>query len=56
MPEMRLIKIPELFVDPRERISQSASETDVYFFFLPVTLKIITYHLSFLSILTFYVA
>ena len=43
-------------VYPRVRISQPASETDVWLFFWPTTLKIVIYYPSFLSFLTFYEA
>ena len=55
-PEMRFTKFTALSVDPRVGISWSASETDVWLFFLPMTLKIVIYYPSFLSFLTFYVA
>ena len=54
MPEMRFTEFPALSVDPRVRIIWSASETYVGLFFLPMTIKIIFYHSSFLSFLTFY--
>ena len=48
MPETRFTKFQALSVDPRVGISQSASETNVWLLFLPITLKIINYHLPFL--------
>ena len=56
MPQMRFTKFLALSIDPRVGISQSASETDVLFFSLSMTLEIIIYHLSFLSFFTFYIA
>ena len=55
MPETRLTEFPALSVDPRVGISWSAMETDDRFNFLPMTLKIIIYHSSFLLYMTFYV-
>ena len=52
MPETRLTEFPALSVDPRVEISRSASETDVWLFFLPMTLKTIFYHSSFILFLT----
>ena len=46
MPETRFNEIPALSVDPRFDISQYASETNVWLFFLPMILKIINYHSS----------
>ena len=48
MPETRFTAFPALSVGPRVGISQSALETDVSLIFLPMTLKIIKYHSSFL--------
>ena len=45
----RVTSFPALSVYPRVGISRSASETDVWLFFLPMTLKIIICHSSFLS-------
>ena len=45
MPETRFTKFQPLSVDLRVGISVSASETDFLLFFLPMTLKIIKYHL-----------
>ena len=56
MPEMRFTQFPASSVDPRVGISLSALDTDVWLFFLPATLKIIFYHLSFHIVFTFYVA
>ena len=56
MPETRFTEFPALSVDPRVGISRSASETDVRLSFLPMAFKIVIYHSSFLSFLTFYVA
>ena len=53
MPETRFTSFPALFVDPKVGIYRSASETNVLLFSLPMTLKIIIYHSSFLSFLTF---
>ena len=55
-PETRFTSFPALSVDPRVGICRSASESDVRLFFLPMTLKNIIYHSSFLSFLTFFVA
>ena len=54
MPESRFTEFSALSVDPRVGISRSASETDVWLFFFPVTLKIVIHYLSFLSFLTFF--
>ena len=56
MPETRFTDFPALSVDPRVGSSRSASETDNRLFFLPMTLKIIIHHSSFLSFLTIYLA
>ena len=53
MPETRFISFPALSVYPRVGISRSALATDVWLFFLPMTLKNIIYHSSFLSFLKF---
>ena len=55
MPEVMFNKAPELFDDPRVKISRSASETDILLFILPMTLKLISYHSLFILFLTFYV-
>ena len=55
MPETRFTEFPVLSVDPRVEISRSASETDDWLFFLPLTLKKFVYHPSFISFLPFYV-
>ena len=39
--EMRFTEFPAFSVDPRVGVSRSASETDVWLFFLPMTLKIV---------------
>ena len=54
IPEISFTEFPAISVDPRVGISRSASEIDVCLFFLPMTLKNIIYHLSFLLFLTFY--
>ena len=51
-----IYQVPALSIDPRGGISRSASETDVCLLFLPMTVKFIKYHSSFLSFMTFYVA
>ena len=56
MLETRFTKFPALSVDPRAEMSQSGSETEDGLFFLPMTLKIIIHHSSFLLFLTAYVA
>ena len=48
MPETRFNEFPALSVDLRVGISLSVSETDVWLFFLPVNLKIIKFHSSFI--------
>ena len=54
--EMRMTKFPALSIDPRVGISWSTLKTNVWLFFLPMTLKIDIYYLSFFSFLTFNVA
>ena len=54
MPETRFTEFPALSFDPMVGISRSTSETDVCLFFLPIPLKSIIYHLSFLLFLTVY--
>ena len=49
MPETRFTDFSALSVDPRVGIFPSASETNVGLCFLPMTLKIIHYHSSFLG-------
>ena len=44
MPEMRFTEIPTVSLDPRVKISPSASESGVWLFFLPMSFKIIIYH------------
>ena len=56
MPETWFTEFPELSVDLRVGVSPPASETNVWLFFLPMTIKIIIYQSSFLLFLTFYVA
>ena len=56
MLETRFTKFPALSIDLRVGISRSASETNVWLFFLPMTLKIINYHSLMLLLLTFYIA
>ena len=56
MPETRFAEFLALSADQRVGISWSALETNVGLFFLPMTLKIIKYHSSFLLLMTFYVA
>ena len=51
MPETRYIEFPELSVEPRVGISRCASETDFVLYFLHMTLKIVIYHPSFVSII-----
>ena len=55
MPKMRFTELPAVSIDPRVGISRSASEADVLFYFLPMTLKIVILYPPFLSFLTFYV-
>ena len=56
MLEMRFTEFQALSIDPRVGISRSASEeTDVWLVFLPVTIKIIKNHMSFLLLMPFYV-
>ena len=45
MPEMRFTEFPALSVDSRIGITGSSLEIGVCLFFLPVTFRIITYHL-----------
>ena len=47
MPETRFTEFPALSVDPSVGIFPSASKTDVWLFFLPITLKNISYRSSF---------
>ena len=56
MPETRFRHFPALSVDLRFKVSRSASEINVLLFFLPMTLKNVKYHSSFLLFMTFYVA
>ena len=52
MPETRFTEFPALSFDPRVGISRSASETDVWLAFLPMTLKI--YYSSFVIFFHFF--
>ena len=52
MPETRFTEFPALYVDLGVGIFWPASETDVYLFFLPVTLK----NTNFFYFLTFFAA
>ena len=52
IPETRFTEFPVLSVDPRVEISRSASETDDCLFFLPMTLKMMIHHSTFLLFLT----
>ena len=40
MPETRFTEFPAFSVDPRVGVAPSASDIDVWLFFLPMTLKI----------------
>ena len=50
LPETRFTEFPALSVDPRAGISRSASENDVWLFFLTYDIKIIKSHSSFYSL------
>ena len=55
MRKTSFTEFPALSVDPKVGISLSVHLKTIFdYFFLPMTLKIITYHSSFLIFLTFY--
>ena len=56
MPETRYTEIPAQSVDPRVRISQSASETIFWLFLFHMTSEILFIIRHFLYFFTFYVA